>query len=75
MFLLVESFKYRNVLILFLFSMKHPYLLILLGYFNTTLEEDKVIYPNGTSNYIAKDDFDGVSCSGHFFVSKVLKEI
>ena len=29
-------------------------------YFNTTLEEYKVINPDGTSHYITKDEFDGV---------------
>ena len=29
-------------------------------YFSTTLEEYKVIYPDGTPDYIATDDFDGV---------------
>ena len=29
-------------------------------YFNTTLEECKTIYSNGTSNYITKDEFGGV---------------
>ena len=50
----------QNVLILFLSSMKHCYLLMLLVYFNTNLEEYKVIYPNGTCDYIIKYDFDGV---------------
>ena len=34
--------------------------------FNATLEEYKIIYPNGKSNYIAKDVFDGVQV---FFLS------
>ena len=38
--------------------------------FNSTLEEYKVIYPDGKSNYISKDGFDG-----HSFISKYLKEI
>ena len=29
-------------------------------YFNTALKEYKVVYPDGTSDYIRKDDFDGV---------------
>ena len=29
-------------------------------YFSTALEEDKVIYPDGTSDYITKDNFDSV---------------
>ena len=29
-------------------------------YFNTTSEECEVIYPDGTSDYIAKDDLGGV---------------
>ena len=29
-------------------------------YFNTALEEYKVVYPDGTYDYIRKDDFDGV---------------
>ena len=29
-------------------------------YFNTTLEEYRVKYLNGTSDYITKCDFDGV---------------
>ena len=29
-------------------------------YFNTNLEEFKVLYPNGTSDYSQRDDFDGV---------------
>ena len=29
-------------------------------YFNTTLEEYKVIYPDATSDYITKHDFDSV---------------
>ena len=28
--------------------------------FNTTLEEYKVIYPNGIFDYITKDDFGGI---------------
>ena len=31
-----------------------------LEYFNTTVEEYKVIYPSETSDYITKDDFDDV---------------
>ena len=46
-----------RVVVLFLFSMKHFFLLILPRYFNTTLEYN-VIYFDGTSNYIRKDDFD-----------------
>ena len=38
--------------------MKHSYLLILLGYFNTSLE-CKVICLEETSDYITKDYFDG----------------
>ena len=34
--------------------------------FNATLEEYKIIYPNGKSDYIAKDVFDGVQV---FFLS------
>ena len=41
--------------------------------FNANLEEYKIIYPNGKSDYIAKDVFDGVQV--FFFVSKFLKEI
>ena len=29
-------------------------------YFNTIFEENKVIYSDGTSDYIIKKDFDGV---------------
>ena len=29
-------------------------------YFNTTLEEYRVIYPKGTPDYITKDNFDNV---------------
>ena len=29
-------------------------------YFSTALEEDKVIYPDRTSDYITKDNFDSV---------------
>ena len=29
-------------------------------YLNTTLEDYKVIYPDATSGYITKHDFDGV---------------
>lgn len=46
-----------DVLILFLHFIKHPYLQILLVYFNITLWEFKVICPNGTSVNIAKDDW------------------
>ena len=45
----------------FLFAMKLSYLLIL-GYFNTTVGEYKVIYPDGTTDYVTKDDFDGANC-------------
>ena len=60
MFLLFEGFQAQNVLILFLFSMKYSHLLTILGYFNTTLEEYKVIYRDGTSDYITEGAFDGV---------------
>ena len=60
MFLLFENFQSQNVLILFLFCMKHCYLLKLLGYFNTTLEKCKVLYPSETFDYITKDGFHGV---------------
>ena len=40
--------------------MKHSYLLMLLGCFNTTLEEGKIIYLNGTFDYITKDNFHGI---------------
>ena len=41
-----ESFQPQNDHILFLFStMKLTYLVILLGYFNTSFEEYKVLYP------------------------------
>ena len=32
----------------------------LIGYFNTNLWEYKVLYPDETSDYIPKNDFDGV---------------
>ena len=34
------------------------YLLILLGHFNTTLEDYQAIYPDGTFDDITKDDLD-----------------
>ena len=34
--------------------------MLLLGYFKTTLEEFKVIYPERTSDYIKKDGFHSV---------------
>ena len=37
-----------------------------------TLEEYKVIYPEGTFDYITKGDFNGVH---HSFVNKFFKEI
>ena len=39
-------------------------------YFNTTLEEYKVIYPDGTSDYITKGEFDGVTS---FFREEIFK--
>ena len=44
MFLFFEDFKPQNVLILFLFSMKHFYLFIQLRYLNITLEEYIKLY-------------------------------
>ena len=38
-------------------TMKFFYLLILLGYFNTFFEDDKVLYPDGTCDWLTKDDF------------------
>ena len=32
----------------------------IIEYLNTTLEEYKLIHPNGISDCIKKDDFDGV---------------
>ena len=60
MFLLFEGFHPQNVLNLFLHLLKYSYLLTNIEYFNTTLEEYKVMHPDGTSEYIIKDDFDGV---------------
>ena len=46
-----------NVLTFVLHStMKHSCLLTDLEYFDTVLEEHKVMYPDGTSYYITKDD-------------------
>ena len=42
-----------------------------LKYFNTTPDAYKATYSNGTSNYITKDDFDGVQV----IFCKVLKQI
>ena len=63
MILFSDGFKPQNFLIsfFFLFAMKLSYLLIL-GYFNTTVGEYKVIYPDGTTDYVTKDDFDGANC-------------
>ena len=55
-----EGFLPQNVLILFLFAMKHSYLLKLRRYFKNALEEYKVIYLDGTYDYITKDGFDGI---------------
>lgn len=71
MFQLFEGFQHKNVPILLLFSMKYSYLLMakitgilmilsnwghLAIYFDNTLEE----YKFRISDYIRKDDFDGV---------------
>ena len=42
MFLFFKGFQPRNFLVLFLFTLKHSFLLILLGYFTATLEENEV---------------------------------
>lgn len=52
MFLLFERFQPQNVLILFLFSITHSYLLTDMERFNSTLEEKKVIYPDGKDQLI-----------------------
>ena len=56
---LMENFIFfaANV-ILFLFSMKHFYLFM--AKIAPDVKEYKVVYPDGTSNYITKDDFDAV---------------
>ena len=56
MFLFFYGFQPNYFLILFLIFMKHSYLLMLPGYFNTTLEKCKVIYPDGTFDYITKEE-------------------
>ena len=61
MFLFFEGLK--HVLIFFLFSIKHSYPDRFIGnieYCNTTLEDSEVIFLDGASDYIPKDDFDGV---------------
>ena len=52
MFLLFERFQPQNVLILFLFSITHSYLLTDMEPFNSTLEEKKVIYSDGKDQLI-----------------------
>ena len=52
MFLLFERFQPQNVLILFLFSITHSYLLTDMERFNSTLEEKEVIYPDGKDQLI-----------------------
>ena len=47
-------------------------ILMLLAYFNTTLEEFKVIYPDRSSDYITKNEFHDVPV---IFLSNLLKEI
>ena len=56
MFLFFKGFQPQNALILFLYFMKHSYLLTDVEYFNTTFEE----YLNGISDYITKDECDAV---------------
>ena len=70
--LIFEGFQPQNVLILFLFSMKLHHLLILLGYFNTMLEEcsssrsrcsvKKGVLKNFTK-FTGKFDIDGAQLS------------
>ena len=45
-----------------------------LEYLNTCLEQYTVVYPDGVSGHITKDDFGG-RCSGYSCVSKLFKEI
>ena len=86
MFLFFESFQLQDV-ILFLLSMKYTcawreLLLALIifsnwvigeiKYFNTTSEEYKAIYLNKASDYITKDDSDGVQV---ILLQLFLKEI
>lgn len=59
MFLLFERFQPRNVLILFLFSITHSYLLTDMEHFNSTLEESYIPRWKGSSDYITKHDVDG----------------
>ena len=47
-------------------------ILMLLAYFNTTLEEFKVIYPDRSSDYITKNEFHDVPV---IFLGNFLKEI
>ena len=68
MFLFCEGFQPQNLFILFLRSMKHSCLLgnskdfllltliILSNWGYTTLEEYKIVFPNGTCDYITKDN-------------------
>ena len=56
MFLFFDGFQPQNVLILFLYFMKHSYLPTDVEYFNTTFEE----YLDGTSDYITRDECDRV---------------
>ena len=60
MFLFFKDSQSQNVLSFFFFSMKHSFFLILLGYFTSTTERFKVIFPNGIYHYITKNDFDDV---------------
>ena len=70
MFLFFEAFRPQTVLILFLFSMELSYPLT--AKFTAGINNSpETLYLNGTSNYITKDNFDGVS--GHYFVSNFLK--
>ena len=63
MFLFFEDFQPQNILIFLLFSMKDFQSNWFIGdieYFNTILEEYKVIYPDETFSHITKYDFYGV---------------
>ena len=59
MFLCFEGFQPQSFF-LFLFSIKHSYMLALLEYINTTLKERNFTYPDGISGYFRRDDVDGV---------------
>ena len=61
MFSFFEGLKHVLIFSSFSIKLSYPYRFIgNIEYFNTTLEESEVIFLDGTSDYIPKDDFDGV---------------